>query len=168
MKGTELVAFAILAVLLILWVTWPSSRGDGRPRRPRRPEGPPHPYRRAAAKPTPRAVIATPEVEDLAWAPPAEELIPSCLVELATRAGRRWEAIAFLEAELTARPDPDLAYLLARTLAEHGDPAGAERWLMTAARLGQRDVERAREDAAFESLRQRPAWPSIEGALRGD
>lgn len=104
----------------------------------------------------------------MAWAPPEEDVIPSRLVELAARTGRRWEAIAFLESEIAASPDPDLAYLLARTLAEHGDHAAAERWLFAAARWGQRDVERARQDEAFVEVRGRPAWPKIEALLAGD
>jgi hypothetical protein len=95
-------------------------------------------------------------------------VIPSRIVEQATRTGRRWEAIAFLESEIAHAPDPDLAYLLARTLAEHGDQAGAERWLLTAARFGQRDLERARADIAFAAVRDRPGWPKIEAALAGD
>jgi hypothetical protein len=164
----ELVAFAILAVGLVLFLTWP--RGDARGRAPRRPtpEGPPHPYRRAAAKP-PRDRRDEGGVADrLAWVPPEDEVIPSRLVEVAARTGRRWEAIAFLESELAASPDPDLAYLLARTLAEHGDLASAERWLLASARLGQRDVERAKNDAALAPLRERAAWPKIEAALAGE
>lgn len=169
MKGTELVAFAILAVLAVLWMAWPrSSRSGGRRVRPRRPEGPPHPYRRAATQPQRRVDDAGETEGSLAWSEPEPELIPSRVVEIAGRTGRRWEAIAFLEAEVAARPDPDLAYLLARTLAEHGDLAAAEHWLKKAADLGQRDLERARKEPAFEPLRARPSWPEVEAALGGD
>lgn len=166
-KGTELVAFAILAVVLILWMAWPSSRS--RSRRavpPRRPEGPSHPYRQAAAEPKRRADDLTEADDAFAGADP--ELIPSRIVEIATRTGRLAEAIAFLQAEAAARPDPDLAYLLARTLAAHEDLIGAEQWLLTAARLGQRDLERARTEPAFQKLRQRETWRTIETALGGD
>lgn len=164
-KENELVAFAILGVLLVLYIAWP--RAVERGLRRRGPEGPAHPYRRAAARNDGSARDDSPH-DKLGWAPPEEEVIPSRLVEHACRTGRRWEAIAFLESEIAHSPDPDLAYLLARTLAEHGDQPGAERWLLAAARFGQRDLERARGDIAFAALRDRPGWPKIEAALAGD
>jgi hypothetical protein len=166
-KENELVAFAILGVLLVLFIAWPRGAERAAWSRRRGPEGPPHPYRRAAARSGASSDEESP-ADKLAWAPPEEEVIPSRLVEQAARTGRRWEAIAFLESEIAHAPDPDLAYLLARTLAEHGDQPAAERWLLTAARFGQRDVERARTDAAFAALRDRPGWPKIEAALAGD
>ena len=166
-KGNELAAFAVLAVAIVLWLSWPrSGRVAPRPRA-KRPEGPDHPYRKAASQ-SPRAREDGPLDDRMAWVAPEEESIPSRVVELATRTGRRWEAISFLEAELAHQPDPDLAYLLARTLAENGDLAEAERWLLRAARLGQRDVERARTDDALAAVRSRPDWPKIESALAGD
>jgi predicted Zn-dependent protease len=167
-RDNELAAFAIVAVAIVLWLTWPRAGRVAPRRRSRRPEGPDHPYRKAAPKPRP-GDDGSPTLDDrMAWVAPEDEAIPSRVVELAARTGRRWEAISFLEAELAHQPDPDLAYLLARTLAESDDPAGAERWLLCAARLGQRDVERARADDAFATVRSRPDWPKIEAALAGD
>jgi len=167
-KGSELTGFAIVAVAIVLWLAWPrSGRAAPRPRT-KRSEGPDHPYRRAAPRPAPPREDALAVEDRMAWVAPDDEAIPSRVVELASRTGRRWEAISFLEAELAHQPDPDLAYLLARTLAESGDAAGAERWLFAAARLGQRDVDRARADDALATVRSRPDWPKIEAALAGD
>ncbi len=165
MDGAELVAFAILAFALVTFLSWPIGGGArGRPPARPGPEGPGHPYRRAA--PRTKSDRAGDE-ERLTWVRSAEEPLPAKVVTVAARTGRVWEAIAFLENAVEESPDPDLAYLLARTLAQHGDLGGAERWLLASAKLGQRDVERARSDEALAALRDRPAWPRIEAALTG-